>query len=245
MKYNILGKTGLTVSNFGLGTGSPTREKLLLNKNNSFRLFDVAYDNGVNVIDTAPAYKTEELVADWVKTKFRESIFVFTKTPRVPGFLRGVGWGGLLDGFIRNLDYSVKKFGYIDVYFYHSLTKGIYSKMMSEDIFASLLKERDKGKFRYIGISERTNEFTDYDSQHNVIKLAIQDKLIDVIMLTMNEFSTHLLLRSHVLNIGTVVMRAFVNKPDNPVLAYKKSSNADVVLIGTSNINHLLEDIGA
>ena len=53
MEYHQIGKSGLKVSKFGLGTmsfGYPTEEK------EAIKMIDIAFDQGINFIDTANRY---------------------------------------------------------------------------------------------------------------------------------------------------------------------------------------------
>jgi aryl-alcohol dehydrogenase-like predicted oxidoreductase len=57
----ILGRTGLAASVLGLGAGGDSRLGLAANDEaGSIRLVRAALDRGVNFIDTAEAYGTEE-----------------------------------------------------------------------------------------------------------------------------------------------------------------------------------------
>ena len=86
MRRNRLGKSGLIVSSFGLGTmsfGSQVDEAL------AQRILDRAFDAGINFFDTAEMYsspsrpetygKAEEILGHWLKTRPRDAIVVATK----------------------------------------------------------------------------------------------------------------------------------------------------------------------
>ena len=73
-------------------------------KNESYRMMDYAYDEGVNFFDTAEIYpvypkketagKTEEIIGDWLKSrKNRNKMIIASKI--ASGHPKGVGATGL------------------------------------------------------------------------------------------------------------------------------------------------------
>src|SRR5215468_8598768 len=81
MDYKPLGKTGLTVSVAGLGCGGNSR--LGLSRGASFddcvAIVRTAIDLGVNFLDTAEAYGTEEIVGAAVRKHDRDKLVISTK----------------------------------------------------------------------------------------------------------------------------------------------------------------------
>ena len=77
MRYNELGRTGLTVSRICLGTALAAEQPV-----NEFRaLVDTALERGVNVIDTADIYgmgASEELVGRAIARR-RDDLVIATK----------------------------------------------------------------------------------------------------------------------------------------------------------------------
>ena len=101
MKQRALGRTGLRVSEIGLGTmtlGSMADEIT------SLRCLDKALDHGVDFIDAAEAYpvppdakyagRTEEICGKWLEGRPRDSVVVATK-------VCGAG-GGWFQGPVRS-----------------------------------------------------------------------------------------------------------------------------------------------
>ena len=82
MDYTTLGRTGLRVSVAGLGAGgnSLLGARQGLSRSQSVELVHKAFDLGVNFIDTAPNYGTEELVGDALASRRRDAIVVSTLT---------------------------------------------------------------------------------------------------------------------------------------------------------------------
>src|SRR5216110_476726 len=81
MEYQPLGKTGLTVSVAGLGCGGNSR--LGLGRGASFddcvAVVRTAVDLGVNFLDTAEAYGTEETVGAAAGNYDRDKLVISTK----------------------------------------------------------------------------------------------------------------------------------------------------------------------
>jgi aryl-alcohol dehydrogenase-like predicted oxidoreductase len=166
MKKRRIGKTGMVVSEIGLGTmtfGSTADEQT------SFKIMDKAFDEGIDFFDTAEVYpvppdekyvhRTEEIVGKWLKTKKRTSIIIATK---VCG--PGHGWFSppVRDGKtaldkhnIRiAIEGSLKRLGtdYVDLYQTHWPDPD----MMYEETLYALSELAHQGKIRYAGCSNET-----------------------------------------------------------------------------------------
>src|SRR5215469_3272463 len=89
MEYVTLGRTGLRVSVAGLGCGGFSRLGLGTGKSKveAVTLVRRALDMGVNLLDTAAAYGTEEVVGEAIKSLARDRVVVATKAwiPRSEG----------------------------------------------------------------------------------------------------------------------------------------------------------------
>ena len=74
MQYTTLGRTGLKVTVAGLGCGGNSRigQGAGLSTAQSVALVREALDLGVNFIDTAEAYGTEEIVGEAIKGRPRD-----------------------------------------------------------------------------------------------------------------------------------------------------------------------------
>src|SRR5207253_8508837 len=81
MDYVTLGRTGLRVSVAGLGCGGFSRLGLGAGKSRAeaVALVRQALDMGVNLLDTAAMYGTEEVVGEAIKSVPRQSVVVATK----------------------------------------------------------------------------------------------------------------------------------------------------------------------
>src|ERR1700733_1131338 len=81
-----LGKTGITLSRLGFGTGSANgHSQTALGKDAFTKLIHYAYDQGITYIDTAQQYTTFEWIGDAIKGLPREKLFIQSKVPGQPG----------------------------------------------------------------------------------------------------------------------------------------------------------------
>ena len=76
MDYRTLGRTGLRVSVMGWGAGGPSRlgqRDEVNSEADSVALVQRGLDAGINFIDTAEAYRTEEIVGKAIAGRERDS----------------------------------------------------------------------------------------------------------------------------------------------------------------------------
>jgi L-galactose dehydrogenase len=206
MNYTILGRTGLKVSVAGLGCGGPSRLGMRDNKSDkeAVALVRQAVDLGVNFLDTAEVYGTEEIVGKAIGGIPRDRIVISTKKkfpltdPNDPG-----------GETKKSLEQSLRrlKTDYIDVYHAHGVEPGEYD-YASTKLLPVLLKMREEGKIRFIAISEAFVE----DMTHRMLPQAVEDGYWDVVMVGFNLLNQSA--RNQVFpktlknNIGTLVMFA-------------------------------------
>ena len=150
MEYRPLGKTGLTVSVAGLGCGGNSR--LGLGRGASFddcvAVVRTAMDLGVNLLDTAEAYGTEEIVGAAVRSCDRDKLVISTKA-----IYRGAGDTG--EAVTRRVEASQKRLGldYVDIFQFHAVRPDAYEH--HRDVLApALVKLKEQGKVRHVGITE-------------------------------------------------------------------------------------------
>jgi aryl-alcohol dehydrogenase-like predicted oxidoreductase len=177
MEYTTLGRTGLNVSIMGLGCGGPSRigQNTGNTEQQSIAIAKYALESGINFIDTAEVYRTENIVGKAIKGFNRESLVISTKKST---------WGTLKpNGVTKSLERSLKNLGtdYIDIYHLHGVILQDYDYLYSE-IVPTLLELRDQDKIRYIGITERFNP----DPNHSMLERALQDDIWDVMMVGFN-----------------------------------------------------------
>lgn len=166
MKMRTLGRTGLSVSEIGMGTmtfGTMADEKA------SLAILDAARDAGVNFIDVAEVYpvppreeysgRSEEICGKWLAGQSRDSVIVATKVagPGQGWFLPAVRNGSCaLDRhhIERAIDGSLERLGtdYIDLYQTHWPDPNV----PIEETLDALDRAVDAGKIRYVGCSNQS-----------------------------------------------------------------------------------------
>ncbi len=204
MQYTTLGRTGLKVSVAGLGCGGGSRLGLSKGKSEAeaVALVRHALDLGVNLLDTAAAYGTEGVVGKAIKVVPRDKVVVSTKlTPRREGKVISVA------DAVASLDNSLRQLGtdHVDVLHLHGVFPSEYEALY-RDVVPALLKERDKGKFRFLGITETAPN----DPTQSMMSRALQDDVWDAVMMAfhmLNQTPRQRILPTVIKkNIGTLMM---------------------------------------
>ncbi len=160
MRYNLLGQTGLYVSEMCLGTmtfggGGVWTAIGTLGAREAEQLVGIALDNGINFIDTADVYsdgESERLLGAALKSlaRPREQVVVATKVRGRVG--PGVNQVGLSRSHIlASIDGSLKRLGldHVDLYQIH----GYDPVTPIEEIVRALDDVVRSGKARYVGFS--------------------------------------------------------------------------------------------
>ncbi len=176
MHYTTLGRTGLRVSVAGLGCGGFSRLGLSTggNEASAIGIIHAALDHGVNILDTAAPYGTESVVGKAIKRVPREQVVIATKSSVFRG---GEAWPA--ERVVASLDNSLRELGIdcIDVFQLHAVPPAGYEHVR-DVVVPALLKEKEKGKFRFLGITETSPN----DLEHAMLLRAIPDGLWDVAM---------------------------------------------------------------
>jgi len=155
MKYKLLGKTGLRVSELCLGTMTFGEDwKSGANKTESKRLFDFYANAGGNFLDTANFYTygtSEQYLGDFIKGN-RDHFVVSTKYALYdkiddPNFM-----GNHRKNMMRSVNDSLKRLqtDYIDIFWLHiwDFTTDV------EEVMRGLNQLVDQGKVLHIGVSD-------------------------------------------------------------------------------------------
>ncbi len=182
MEYTTLGRTGLRVSVAGLGGGGHSRlgQAYGASRAQSVAVVKRALDLGINFIDTAIVYGTEDIVGEGVRGR-REKVVLSSKAlvrqDRADSALITA------EEFTRRLDQSLARLGtdYIDVYSLHGVTVDELDHARRV-ILPVLLEARAKGKIRFLGITERFI----IDTTHAMLQEALKDDVWDVVMVGFN-----------------------------------------------------------
>ncbi len=180
MNYTNLGNTGLRVSVVGLGCGGPSRlgQRAGKSPEHSVRLVRRALDLGVNFLDTAENYGTEEIVGAAIRGVPRDRVVISTKKimpePDDPDPAR----------FMRaGVEASLRRLGtdYVDVFHLHGVSEKRYE--FAASVMAPVLMAlREEGKIRAVGITE---EFP-ANPRHQMLRRGLRDPWWDVVMVGFN-----------------------------------------------------------
>ena len=180
MDYNILQNNDLKLSSIGLGTWvfdggswSGTQD------HESLSAIHAAIDLGINLIDTAPIYgagRSEKIVGVGIKGK-RDKVVIATKC----GLLKK-GNEVIHDlkphTIVKEVQESLKRLqtDYIDIYQCHHPDPST----PLEDTLEQLVKLKDQGKIRYIGLSNYSIEDIKFASKYcQIVSLQHQYSLLN------------------------------------------------------------------
>ena len=179
MNYRKLGNTDLKVSTICLGTMTWGEQNT---QEQGFEQMDYALDQGVNFWDTAELYAvpprketfghTEKIIGNWFeKSKRRNEVILASKVSGPSRkYLRNGENSFVGPNLEAALNNSLKrlKTDYIDLYQLHWPERNVnnfgklgYVHMENnwnqfEDVLGELKKYEDKGKIRYVGLSNET-----------------------------------------------------------------------------------------
>src|SRR5271169_926026 len=209
MEYVTLGRTGLRVSVAGLGCGGFSRLGLGTGKSEAeaVALIRHALDLGVNLLDTAAVYGTEGVVGQAIKSVPRDRVVIATKAwiPRREG-------RSAAERAVASLDNSLRQLGtdYVDIFQLHGVSPAAYDQAL--DVIApALLKEREKGKLRHLGVTETGSS----DPEHAMVRRAVEDGVWDVVMVAFHMMHpnarTQVFPRTIANRVGTLLMFAVRN----------------------------------
>ena len=198
LPMRVLGRTGEKVTILGLGT-APIGEGPV-EKKEAVRIFGEGMDRGVNYIDTARIYGNAEEALGELIPKRRDDLFVVTKV-----------WTDSGREAEEILSTSLRKLNtdYVDLCHIHHVGGKNVDQVLSKDgVLPYLLKQKEKGKVRFIGVSGHCRP----DRFVRVIKTGE----IDVVMPVMNyadrniyNFEGTVLPECRKRNLGVVAMKVY------------------------------------
>ncbi len=175
MEYRSLGKTGLKVSVAGLGCGGNSRLGLGrgASVDDCISVVRTAVDLGVNFLDTAEAYGTEQIVGAAARFYDRDKLVISTKAIFRSG-------DDTAETVTAKVDAALKRLGldHVDIFHFHAVNPNAYER--HRDVLApALLKLKEQGKVRHIGVTETGPN----DPDQKMLTRAIEDAPWEVIML--------------------------------------------------------------
>ncbi|MEI9990978.1 MAG: aldo/keto reductase [Rhizomicrobium sp.] len=218
MDFKTLGRTGLKVSVAGLGCGGHSRlgQAYGNTTEQSVAVVRGAIDLGINWIDTAAAYGTEPIVGEAVRGR-RDKVHISTKTAIQPwGATDAAPYTGAQ--VLEQLEKNLGRLGtdYIDLFNLHGIVPAQLDYVGAE-IVPALIKAREQGKIRFLGITEHFGS----DTSHKMLTAAVPTGAWDVVMVGFNLLNPSArrdvlrLTRAH--NVGTQDMfavRRALSDPD-------------------------------
>lgn len=194
----VLGRTGARVSILGLGT-APLGEARV-EPAQAARIFGEVLDRGVNFVDTAYIYgNAEEVLGELVPAR-RDRLFLVTKV-----------WTDAAARAQEMLETSLRRLrtDHVDlVHIHHIGDKDLAKVRAADGVLAYLLKQKEAGKLRFIGLSghARPARFLEM----------LQTDQIDVVMAVLNyadrfiyNFEGTVLPECRQRNVGAVAMKVY------------------------------------
>jgi aryl-alcohol dehydrogenase-like predicted oxidoreductase len=150
-----LGKTGLEVTTLGYGAmelrGAPRGPEI--SDAEAEAVLNAVLDSGINFIDTSIDYgRSEELIGKYISNR-RGEYYLASKCGCVPGAPGGSDHVHTAENIRKGVENSLRlmKTDYLDlVQFHRSLSKDEFA---TEEGLNEVLKLRDEGKVRFIGVS--------------------------------------------------------------------------------------------
>jgi aryl-alcohol dehydrogenase-like predicted oxidoreductase len=211
MDFVRLGRTEQMVSAVGLGCGGHSRLGMASGASNeqAARIVKRAIDLGVNFIDTAMVYRTEEAVAIGIEGHDRSKLFISTKSWVGPGGAETHPEPYTAQQFTANLDASLKrlKTDYVDLFHLHGV--GYWQlDHINEVLLPEMKRQQEAGKIRFIGLTEMFR----HDTTHEMFARALPSNAYDVVMVgfnILNQSARKLIFPVTMANdVGTLIMFA-------------------------------------
>lgn len=209
MEHRSLGRSGLSVSILGLGTGGANvfGASRGAGPDEARALVRAALDVGVDWFDTAQAYGDSErrLAGALAGVPRRDYVLATKYQPRMPdGELRtGTQVHDAIRSSLERLRTET-----IDVFYVHALQSDDYDRVAAEQM-PVLVKAREEGLIRAIGVTE---SFAGDDPTHKTLERAVRDADVDVVMVGYNVLhqsaERDILPTARAADVGVVVMAA-------------------------------------
>jgi predicted aldo/keto reductase-like oxidoreductase len=186
VEYRVLGRTGLKIPLISFGVMNSDNPDLLRR----------AFDLGLNHLDTAHVYlrgNSEQVIGEVVEQRGnRDSVYIATKMRFARDRERHVFTAEATarepapteENLFEQLETSLERLrtDYVDILYIHSC----YSPAMAtyEPLMAALVKAKEQGKARFIGVSTHNDE-------PNVIRAAADAGVYDVVLTAYNYLQDH------------------------------------------------------
>lgn len=152
MQYRTLGRSGIRISEVGLGTWGMGGDRYgRADDAESQRAILRALELGINHIDTAPIYgngRSEEVVGRAIAGR-RDKVVLATKVGMFPGGRQAFDYSGAT--VMREVEHSLRRLhtDYLDIYMLHSPDEELYR----DDGLEALVRLKEQRKIRATGFS--------------------------------------------------------------------------------------------
>jgi predicted aldo/keto reductase-like oxidoreductase len=199
LPQRVLGRTNVPVTTMTLGT-APCGLCPDIPQSDIVRIVNEALDLGITAVDTAPAYKKAEEPVGTALGKRRKEVFLSTKV-----------LAETIAEAEKSLSSSLKllKTDCVDLVYFHSVGDCDVEKSLADDgVFPWLLKQKQAGKFRFLGISghNRPAKFVPFLETDEVDVLLTLVNFVDRFTYAFED-KVLPVARKH--NVGIVAMKVF------------------------------------
>lgn len=231
MKYRVLGKTGLKISQMGFG-GIPIQR---IDAKGTKELINKLIEADVNYIDTARGYTVSEEYLGFALEGVRDKFVLATKS-----------MARTKEGMAADVDLSLQKLrtSYIDLYQIHNPSLADLQRVQEPDgALAALFEAREAGKIGHIGVTLHSLE---------AFETAVELDWVETVMFPYNIVETQgeeLIKKCAEKGIGFIVMKPLAGGAiDNATLAMRfvcANENVSVVIPGMATVDELAENVKA
>jgi len=231
MKYRVLGKTGLKISQMGFG-GIPIQR---IDAEGTKELINKLIEADVNYIDTARGYTVSEEYLGFALEGVRDKFILATKS-----------MARTKEGMAADVDLSLQKLrtSYIDLYQIHNPSLADLQRVQEPDgALAALFEAREAGKIGHIGVTLHSLE---------AFETAVELDWVETVMFPYNIVETQgeeLIKKCAEKGIGFIVMKPLAGGAiDNATLAMRfvcANENVSVVIPGMATVDELAENVKA
>ena len=231
MEYRILGKSGMRVSELGLG-GIPIQR---IDANGTRVLIEKMVENGINYIDTARGYSVSEEYLGEALAGLRDKFILVTKS-----------MSRTKEAMAKDIDISLNNLqtDYIDLYQVHNPTIAQLEQVVAEGgALEALLEAKAAGKIGHIGLTAHSAE---------VFEKGLELDWVETVMFPYNIVETHgdaLIQKCSEKNVGFIAMKPLAGGAiDDATLALRfisANKNVSVVIPGMAEISELEQNLAA
>lgn len=231
MNDRVLGKTGLQISEVGIGGIPIQRADVAAAK----ALLTAAADMGVNFLDSARAYSVSESYLGEALEGIRDRFVIATKSG-----------AKTKEDMQRDLDISLLNFrtDHIELYQLHNPNEaGLQQIMAPGGALEALLEAKKAGKIGHIGVTLHSKE---------LFRQVLEYDWVETIMFPYNIVETQaeeLIAACVQQNIGFICMKPMAGGAlDDPAVAMRflaQNDNISVVIPGMAVVNELQQNVAA